>query len=186
MAKNKSRMSKKSIFYIALIVVVMAVSFGAGAYFFRSEEPEFAVMQGNPMSGNIDSLPGFLPVNVSFEGTSILLSNDCRGIMFDVTEDQAYSIAQGIGDATSERPLTHDIFNDVLENYDINITKVIIDRYEDEIFKARIYFAQGDKMLEIDARPSDTIAMSVRTNKTLFVDSRVMENNSIDICAISR
>ena len=129
---------------------------------------------------NID-LEGYEKANVSMFLTNIRITNECRMISFDVTSDQAYSISRPFLKEPSIRPLTHDILRDVLETFEIEILAGMITDYKNGIYYAKIYAKQGNRVLELDARPSDTIALLLRLEKPLYVNSSVLENG-IYIC----
>ncbi len=164
---------------VTIIVVLILAAFGAGAYLAPMLNPEIF-----PAVAEAGELPtaGLVTVNVSIEGTSVSLTHECRTIEFDVTEDQAFAIAHGIDGTVTARPLTQDIFRDVLENFGIAAAQIKIDRFENDIYKARMFLVQGNKTLEIDLRPSDAIALATRMGKTLYVDEGVMNSKSAKTC----
>jgi bifunctional DNase/RNase len=128
------------------------------------------------------SVAGFVPVNVSMDGITVLLTNGCKAITFDVTQDQAFSINQGISGSVSLRPLTHDIMRDIIDVFGIQVAQLRIDRFEDDVYKARMSLRQGDRVLDIDMRPSDSIALAVRLEKTYYVAENIMNEKAADIC----
>jgi len=170
---------KHKIPIIAVIIVLILASFGSGIYTAPMLNAEVF-----PAVAEAGELPtaGLVPVNVSIEGASVSLTHECRTIQFDVTEDQAFAIAHGIDGTVTARPLTQDVFKDVLENFGIAASQIKIDRFEDDIYKARMFLVQGNKTLEIDLRPSDSIALATRMGKTLYVDEGVMNSKSVKTC----
>jgi len=124
----------------------------------------------------------FVPVNISIDGNTVMLENNCSAILFDVTDDQAFSIANGVQGIVGSRPLTHDIFLDVLDNFGIQVNQIKIDRYEDSIYKATMVFSSGNQTLDLDVRPSDAIALATRLNKTMYIDSAIMKEKSQGVC----
>jgi uncharacterized protein len=79
---------------------------------------------------------------------------------------------QGIG---SERPLTHDLFVATLEAVDVRIVRVVISSLADETFHARLELLTGDGSHEVDARPSDAIALAVRTDCPIYAAAAVLD-----------
>ncbi len=69
---------------------------------------------------------------------------------------------------TPERPLTHDLFATTLEELGAEIDRVVISALADETFHALIVFRSEDRTLEIDARPSDALALAVRSEVPIF------------------
>ncbi len=73
------------------------------------------------------------------------------------------------------RPQTHELLASVIEHLDGKIDHILINDLRDSTFYARLYVQQGDKMLEIDSRPSDAIALGVATDVPIFVEDHVLE-----------
>ena len=84
-----------------------------------------------------------------------------------------------------ERPLTHDLLRLVIEGFDARVQKVVITELKGNTFFAQILLARGDEILAIDARPSDSIALALRTRAPLFVASELFKNNSREIVVLA-
>lgn len=78
-----------------------------------------------------------------------------------------------------QRPLTHDLLKSIIEEMGATVSHVIVSELKNDTFYARIVMDVDGNSLEIDARPSDAIALSVRVNAPLFVNEEVMELASI-------
>lgn len=78
-----------------------------------------------------------------------------------------------------QRPLTHDLLKSIIEEMGATVSHVIVSELKNDTFYARIVMDVDGNSLEIDARPSDAIALSVRVNAPLFVNDEVMELASI-------
>lgn len=136
----------------------------------NEQKPDFGV-----------DLSEYEEVNVSLVLTNVMLSSECYVVSFGVTSDQAYSIGLAIEKEPSIRPLTHDIMRDVLENFDIEILAGMVSDYKNGIYYATIYSQREKQVLELDARPSDTIALMLRLDKPLYVKKTIL-GNSTYIC----
>ncbi len=73
------------------------------------------------------------------------------------------------------RPLTHDLLKSIIDQMGAKISHVVVSELKNDTFYARIVMDVDGKSMEIDARPSDAIALSVRVNAALFVAEEVME-----------
>jgi bifunctional DNase/RNase len=73
------------------------------------------------------------------------------------------------------RPLTHDLAVSLIRSLGGSIEKVVISDLRDNAYYARIIIRQADKALEIDSRPSDAMALAVRTNSPIFIEDKVLE-----------
>ena len=104
-------------------------------------------------------------------------------------DDQAIPIWIGLLEATSiasalqkieyERPMTHDLFKNFTEVLDISITKVEVCDLKDNTFYARIYFLSKEGEFDMDARPSDAIALALRYSAAIYVADSVIQNSKM-------
>ncbi|MBI2579060.1 MAG: bifunctional nuclease family protein [Candidatus Aenigmarchaeota archaeon] len=170
-------------FSFVLVVILVAAAFfigiGIGSRY-RIAPVEEAIDQASISA--ITASPGFIEAETSIQGNTVSLKNGCRLIQFEVTPDQAYSIATGLANTSSQRPLTHDIFREALDNYDVHVLRINIDRFEEEIYKATIYFRRGNSVLALDARPSDSIALAGRYGIPLYIKGSILEEKGQKIC----
>lgn len=90
---------------------------------------------------------------------------------------EATSIASALQDIKFDRPMTHDLFKNFSEIFDAVVTRVEVCDLKDNTFYARIYVKAGDKSFDMDARPSDAIAIALRFNAPIFVDDRVVQKS---------
>ena len=74
-----------------------------------------------------------------------------------------------------KRPLTHDLAVNFIKTLGGSLEKVVISDLKDNAYYATIVLKQDDKALEIDSRPSDAIALSVRTGAPIFIEDKVLE-----------
>ena len=92
---------------------------------------------------------------------------------------EATSIASALQDIKYERPMTHDLFKNFSETLQTTIVKVEVCDLKDNTFYARIYFVSKDSNFDIDARPSDAIALALRFNAPIYVEDAVMQKSKI-------
>lgn len=77
------------------------------------------------------------------------------------------------------RPLTHELFANTLDWFDIKIKNVLINKLIDGIFHARLSCVLGDKVIEIDSRTSDAIALAARVGCDIYVTSEILDKVGI-------
>ena len=77
--------------------------------------------------------------------------------------------------------MTHDLMRNVLEELGASVDRVVITELKDGTFFANIELTQDDSSYTISSRPSDAIALAVRTNSTIFADEKVLTEASIVI-----
>ena len=88
---------------------------------------------------------------------------------------EASAIAMRLQGLTPERPLTHDLFASTLEALDAHVTRVVISDLADETFHARLFVERDGKVGEVDARPSDALALAVRVGAPIFAAPSVLD-----------
>ncbi len=89
---------------------------------------------------------------------------------------EAQAIALELEGIKPPRPLTHDLFKQVIDNLGASILEVIIDELRENTFYAKILLEISGLTNEIDGRPSDAIALAVRAQAPIFVAESVMES----------
>ncbi len=90
---------------------------------------------------------------------------------------EAQAIALEMEGVMPPRPMTHDLMKSLMDSFDSTLDEVLINELRDGTFYAKLIFeARG---LEIDARPSDAIAIAVRTNAPIFVNSQILEETGL-------
>ena len=94
---------------------------------------------------------------------------------------EAQAIAIEIEKMTPSRPLTHDLFKSFAESYNISIQEVIIYNLVDGIFYAKLLCSDGKKIMEIDARTSDAIALAVRFECPIYTYEFILATAGIVI-----
>ncbi|MBL7073869.1 bifunctional nuclease family protein [candidate division KSB1 bacterium] len=116
-----------------------------------------------------------------FHDNGVILKevNGNRSLPIIVGDFEAQSIALGLEKIKPPRPLTHDLILSLLISMGYTIDKIIVDELKNNTFFAKIILRNLNKVASIDARPSDAIALAVRTNAPVFVADDVMSKASI-------
>jgi bifunctional DNase/RNase len=91
---------------------------------------------------------------------------------------EAASIGIALEGQTRLRPMTHDFLANTIYALKADIDRVVVDRVEGSTYFATVYLRQSERTIQIDARPSDSIALAVRTQSPLFVDEDVLNSAS--------
>jgi len=91
---------------------------------------------------------------------------------------EASAIAMELEKVQLSRPMTHDLIRNILGTLHIRLSKIVVSDLRDNTFYASIYLDLGDgKEQVIDSRPSDAIALALRTSSPIFVDQVVIEKS---------
>lgn len=88
---------------------------------------------------------------------------------------EAEAITVSLQEMEVQRPLTHDLLRNVLQTLGAEVLRVNITELKDDVFFARIIMQVNGQLLEIDSRPSDALALSVRAHVPIFVAESVMQ-----------
>ncbi|ABY93484.1 MAG: bifunctional nuclease family protein [Thermoanaerobacter sp.] len=88
---------------------------------------------------------------------------------------EAQNIAIPLQGITPPRPLTPDLLKSVIEELGGKPEKVVITDLKDDTYYAELYIKQGDKVIKLDSRPSDAIALAIRTDIPIFLNVRLAE-----------
>ncbi|RMF89962.1 MAG: bifunctional nuclease family protein [Methanobacteriota archaeon] len=109
-----------------------------------------------------------------------LESDEKRVLPIYIGASEAFSIQTALDNTPYPRPLTHDLFLNILENTGLQVEKIIIDDLSEGVFFSRLIIRRNGDRVEFDARPSDCIALAVRTNAPVYVSRDVMDTASVD------
>jgi uncharacterized protein len=91
---------------------------------------------------------------------------------------EANAIALQIEKVDTPRPMTHDLMKGLLNHLDVKVTKIVVTELKDNTFYALIFLETGGKVITVDSRPSDAIALALRTDSPIFVTDDVLTKSS--------
>ena len=123
---------------------------------------------------NSDVVPvkirGILPIN---NGEAVFIGNKEKVFVIQIERTMGEVIKMFIQNKAKQRPLTHDLMVHVFQGFGIKVERIIITELRDTTYYARIVLQQrnelGRKIVELDARPSDCIALATAQKKPIFV-----------------
>ncbi|WP_017315642.1 bifunctional nuclease family protein [Mastigocladopsis repens] len=108
-------------------------------------------------------------------------ASDRRALPIYIGQEQARAIMGALENQKPPRPLTHDLMVNILEAWNMALEKIIIHSLQKDTFYAVLIIKQGEVKKEIDARPSDAIAIALRTNTPIWVMEEVIADASIPV-----
>lgn len=118
-----------------------------------------------------------LSTNPSTGGAYAILLKETEGsrrLPIIIGAFEAQAIALEMEGIKPPRPLTHDLLKTLVDNLGANVVEIIVSELKDNTFYAKIILESSGLTNEIDARPSDAIALAVRTYAPIFVSENVM------------
>jgi bifunctional DNase/RNase len=101
--------------------------------------------------------------------------NGIRIIPIWIGPFEAQAIALKMSGYTSPRPMTHDLLYRILTKLGVKVKKVVISDLVENTFFAKIYLEKDEKTIEIDSRPSDAIAIAVRSGSPIYVNEKIFD-----------
>jgi bifunctional DNase/RNase len=119
-----------------------------------------------------------LPLEGSF---AVFLGNEAKVFVIYIDESVGTAISMFMRGVSKERPLTHDLVGHLLMAFGAKVERVIINNINGSVFHARLIISAENelhttrKMIELDARPSDSIAMAVQQSAPIFVAQAVWD-----------
>lgn len=115
---------------------------------------------------------GILPAN---SGCAIFVGNNEKVFVIQVEHNMGAVIGMFLRDQPKERPLTHDLLNNMFKGFGINIERAVITELKNSTYFARLILKQenelGTKLVELDARPSDCLAIATAQKRPIYVTS---------------
>lgn len=97
-----------------------------------------------------------------------------------IGKPEADSIALALGKVMTPRPLTHDLVKNVIENLKMRVSRIVVTDLLENTYYALIYLTDGKKEIPVDSRPSDAVAVALRTNASIFVEDGILELRNSD------
>ncbi len=96
---------------------------------------------------------------------------------------EANAIALEIEKVTTPRPMTHDLIKNLLVGLETQVHKVVVTELRDDTFYALIWLERDGQVISIDSRPSDALALALRTDSPIYVEEDVLKNSKISSAA---
>ena len=121
-----------------------------------------------------------LSINPNSQRAYALLLKEVDGprrLPIVIGEPEAQAIANELEGVRPQRPMTHDLLRSVIETLGASVKEVLISEIKEGTFYAKILFEYSD--LEVDARPSDAIALAVRCGAPLYISEEIMDEVSL-------
>ncbi|MGJ3242894.1 MAG: bifunctional nuclease family protein [Opitutales bacterium] len=122
------------------------------------------------------SIKGVMPTS---NGCAVFLGNDDKTIVIYVDQGIGNALSMAMNQVRKERPLTHDLIGYICKGLGAEIQRIVINDVDDGTFYARLFLKMenelGTKVVEIDARPSDSMVLAVQNEKPIYVAREVMD-----------
>lgn len=110
----------------------------------------------------------------------LLKDNSGRQVFIFIGRFEAVAISVAIEGAAYPRPMTHDLLKIVIERLGGKVDRIVIDDLWQQTYYAKIHISITNQMVDIDARPSDAIALALRFGAPIFMAESVLQQSAID------
>jgi uncharacterized protein len=152
---------------LAMVAVAWLMSLGA------TEPPK----PGSPSTGPQEAQVTAVVLDPNTRQPVVLLEGkrDRRPLALAIGQFEANGIAIALQGVTPPRPLTHDLFLNVLGDLRASLKRIVVTDLRDDVFYAQLHLETAGTRLTIDSRPSDAIALALRARVPILVEDRVFE-----------
>jgi len=186
----KKKKEKRKCFILILLallgIFILGVFIGSlihlKTYSIETEEKESKEIEISEIPSL--STEGFVSCNISVDTTVIHLTANCLQLDMITNEEQTSSIEKGLKKEPVVRPWAHDLIAQILDNFEIKVLFVKIHTLEEETgtYYSKVFFQKGNKILALDSKPSDAIAIAVRADAKIYVKEELLDKYGRKIC----
>ena len=122
-------------------------------------------------------------INLQTEQRVVILkaTKQERYLFIWIAHAEAYAIAVELQGTSSPRPLTHDLFINLMSAFEIKIVRIVVSDLVDDIFYTYMELEMAGRHVRVDARPSDAIAIAVRARIPIYVEDSVLERAGVSL-----
>jgi len=128
------------------------------------------------------STEGFSRVSIDVSENKIYLFSGCRRLTMVTNEFQTESIRKGLEGVLDFRPTSHDMVKNIMDTFGMKPIMVKVTDLNENTYFARLFLVQGSRVLNLDSRPSDAIAIAVRTEMPVYVNQTLMKKHGEKVC----
>lgn len=122
------------------------------------------------------TVKGVMPTS---NGCAVFLGNEEKTFVIYVDRGIGEAIQHAVDNVQAERPMTHDLMITLLDGFGAEVERVVINHVDEGTFHARLIASMeneiGHKIVEVDARPSDSIVLALHSDKPIYVAREVLD-----------
>jgi len=165
MDSYKSRKRRMTYFFTFIAIVIIAILL---YLLYALTRIELVLTTEGYVPMQLDKVVSAMDRNV------VILKGECTELNFFISPEQSSAIQEGLSEEVKFRPMTHDILVDVLEGFEINPVMLKITTLSDNTYFAELTLQEWNRLLIVDVRPSDGVAIAVRTNTPIYVNEELV------------
>jgi len=164
--------TEKIVFYIVIIFILIS-----GCIHQKQISEKLYISQIPQLS-----LDDYLQANVSVGINELTFNSNCYQLSMVISDEQAFSIKIAINNLTTMRPNAHDLFASMLKNFNMELLMIKITSIKDNTYFANIIIKNQNKILSLDSRPSDAVAIALRYGAPIYINKNLLNENGKRIC----
>jgi bifunctional DNase/RNase len=185
MVKKPKIVPKDDLIGLGIIVLVVIAMVILASYSTIPVTEKFPASINSSTPGKPFFSPGieFLEQNVlRVDGTSVTIGRDCLAIISSTSSERAEAIQLGISGIVPSRPVAYDGWANMLHSFNITFEAVTLTSFDNEAYFSRAIFAKGVQVLDLDMKPSDAIALALRTETPIYINMTMLREVGKSIC----
>ncbi|HLC85974.1 MAG TPA: bifunctional nuclease domain-containing protein [Candidatus Nanoarchaeia archaeon] len=128
------------------------------------------------------SLKDYIEIKVDVAPQTIILTQNCTSIILPLNDLQVHSIKNGLLKRIEVRPTSHDTMKAVMEHYNITLEVVKITELKDGVYLSNLVMRKGNEILNLDSKPSDSIALALRTGNKIWLKKEILDREGRPSC----
>ncbi|MCE5315303.1 MAG: bifunctional nuclease family protein [Armatimonadota bacterium] len=109
----------------------------------------------------------------------LLRDSKSRSVLIWIGKFEAMAISLALDGASADRPITHDLLNNVINRMGGTVERILIDDLWNNTYYAKVTIAYNGKVVDVDSRPSDAIALGLRAKAPIFMVEGVLERAAV-------
>ncbi len=189
--ETKKKKGTKRYFVLMLLAALLVGVFIGSLIFTKVELYKYKADTEEAESEEIEiseipslSTDGFVVCDISVEPSIIHLIAKCLQLDMITNEVQTSSIEKGLQKELSVRPWGHDLVAQILENFGIKVLLIKIHTLKEETgtYYATIFLQKGNRILALDSKPSDAIAIATRADAEIYIKEELLDKYGKKIC----
>lgn len=120
--------------------------------------------------------------DIVLNGTTLAISSGCKALVAETSEERAAAIQAGIDGVIVGRPTIYDAFVEVIDTYNMTLVSMAITGRDEQYYYSDLVLQSPTKILRIDIKPSDAMALALRTGATMYINRTLIEAEGLDWC----
>ncbi|MBI4895697.1 MAG: bifunctional nuclease family protein [Candidatus Aenigmarchaeota archaeon] len=126
---------------------------------------------------------GFVKLDsIKVEGTSVAVVSNCKAIIAETSPERALALFNALNNKTAERPDIYESTASVLQSFNIKLEAVLVHKVDESVYYADSYFRIGNKILQLDMKPSDAMTVALRTGSPIYYKQELFDKVGQKVC----